>query len=153
MIYTPDKVNLHTHSFYCRHGKGNARNRHELGIEIDLDSVGGKDFGGHAGEDVALDAAVVADCHGRRGARRKKICCQTLGGPADHIFVHAVGAGSQNTSETRSTELEIAIESIFDCLLVHCLKLRPEFGSFLKPAFILFPVVHETSERVTKNPS
>ena len=22
MIYTPDKVNLHTHSFYCRHGKG-----------------------------------------------------------------------------------------------------------------------------------
>ena len=22
MIYTPDKVNLHTHSFYCRHGSG-----------------------------------------------------------------------------------------------------------------------------------
>lgn len=22
MIYTPDTVNLHTHSFYCRHGKG-----------------------------------------------------------------------------------------------------------------------------------
>ena len=22
MTYTPDKVNLHTHSFYCRHGKG-----------------------------------------------------------------------------------------------------------------------------------
>ena len=22
MIYTPDKVNLHTHSFYCKHGSG-----------------------------------------------------------------------------------------------------------------------------------
>ena len=64
--------------------KRHSRHRHQDGPDIDLDAIGREHSGGHFCKHIALDAAVIADGHGRLCKVLFQIIGQALGlvGPA-----------------------------------------------------------------------
>ena len=126
-------------------GKAQGGHGHQGVIDADLDAVGGQNTGGGLCEDVALQAAVVADGDGLAAALRLDPVCQTLRCLTDNVNVHPVGAGAQNAAQTSGTKLQRHRKAVLDLLIIP-LDLR-QFGlqvSILKircqPALIFIQI-------------
>ncbi len=87
------------------HGEAQRRDRLEPGIEVRRDAVGGEDCGSLAGEDVALNAAVMANGDGLRQLRLIEILCNCLRRAADHVNIHPIRACAEHAAQTRRAEL------------------------------------------------
>src|SRR5699024_5088761 len=74
------------------HRPGQGGGGFQPGVQVGGDAVGRQHTGGLAGKDVALDAAVVADGRLFGQAGGVQVIGQALGGLADVVDVHPVGA-------------------------------------------------------------
>ena len=83
---------------------------------IDVDAVGGQDVGRDAGKFLAVVAGVVGDDH--LGvivvAVGQDVVREALGGHADRVAVHAVGAHAHDAAEAAGAELEVLVEGVFE---------------------------------------
>ena len=76
---------------------------------------------------------------GKIGKSLLQIICQTLGGCADSVYIHAVRAGTHDSAETARSEFKIAIERVYKLgfvrIVKHPLNLCAGFGivAFAKP--------------------
>ena len=95
-------------------GERKGRHRHQGTVDADFDTVGGQYLGGGAGEQIALDTAIVADGNSLGAALGFDPVSEALGGLAHHINVHAVGAGANDTAQTRGAELERHCETVLN---------------------------------------
>ena len=110
------------------HGKAQGRDRLEPGIEIRRDAVGSEDRCSLPGENVTLDAAVMADGDGLRQVRLVEIVGDRLRRAADDVDIHPVRARAQNAAQTGRAELQIAVKGVSDLVRVvlHGGKLLPQ---------------------------
>ena len=83
---------------------------------------------------------------------RQDIIGQTLCCLSDHIDIHTVRAGADDTAQAGCPELKIIIKTFTDLFVI--IRHRPQFGfgSFveiriLKPCFIGFQITHTFSSR------
>ena len=83
-----------------------------------MDSVGGENAGSLTRKVPALQAGVVADGDRLRAALGFDPVGNALGGLADHIDIHAVGAGAKCAAQTRSTKFQRDGKPVFDGLVV-----------------------------------
>ena len=112
------------------HRKAQRRHRLQPGIEIGRDAVRGKHRRRLAREDIALDAAVVADGNRLRQISLVQIRRDRLCGTADDIEIHPVRPGAEDAAQAGRAELQIAVKRVGDLLLValHRGKLLPQLG-------------------------
>ena len=87
-------------------GKAQRGNRHKGLIDADLDTVGGQHLGSGLGEQVALDAAVIADGNGLAAALGLDPVGKALGRLTDNVNIHTVGACTDDAAQARGTELQ-----------------------------------------------
>ena len=99
-------------------GKGKRGHRHEMLVDADMNAIGCQNFRRSFGEHIALDTAVVADGHRLAAALGLDPVGKALGRLTNHIDVHAVGAGADDTAQARRTELEGNGKTILDCRVV-----------------------------------
>ena len=97
--------------------------RHKAWIQPDPDTVCRKNGGGGFAECIALQATVITDHNGGLRETAGEIVCKPLGGLADRIDIHTVGAGTENTPQSARAESEITIKGIFRSGLIHRAKL------------------------------
>src|SRR5699024_8202692 len=84
------------------------------GIQPGGNAVGGQHPGSLPAEQLALDAAVVADGHLPGQTLGVDVVCQALGGPADGVDVHPVGAGANDAPQPAGAEFQIPVEPVGD---------------------------------------
>ena len=66
-------------------------------------------------------AGIISDCH-TLGLLVYfcDVVCKTLSCSSYYIDVHAVGSGSDDSTETCGTELQIHIKTFFDLIIIFC---------------------------------
>ena len=79
---------------------------HKGAVDADLDAVGGQHLGSGPGEQVALDAAVIADGNGLAAALGLDPVGKALGRLTDNVNIHTVGACTDDAAQARCTELQ-----------------------------------------------
>ena len=94
--------------------KRHSRHRHQDGPDIDLDAIGREHSGGHFCKHIALDAAVIADGHGRLCKVLFQIIGQALRGLCHSIDVHAVGACADDAAQTARAKGQVAVKAVVD---------------------------------------
>ena len=109
-------------------GEGDLRRGAEAVEQIGFDAVGREDFGAHPGEGVGIVADVAADHHRDRfpGELFLQVVGQSLGGGADGVTVHAVGAYAHDAAHAAGAEFEVLVEGIdqfVGSLVYHLLNL------------------------------
>ena len=119
---------------------------HQLGIEVNAYAVCREDSRCCFAEDVALQAAVVADGDGRGRKLPDDIVGQALRGFGNGIDIHAVGARSQDAAEAAGAEGEVAVEGVLNLSGRHCGKGGLDFrlGGQLKPTIIFLLIGHRS---------
>ena len=95
-------------------GKAQRGNRHKGLVDADLDTVGGQHLGSSLGEQVALDAAVIADGNGLAAALGLDPVGKALGGLADNVNIHAVGACADDAAQTGGAEFQGHGKAVLD---------------------------------------
>ena len=100
------------------HRPGKGGRGFQPGVKVGRDAVGGQHPGGFPAEQFALAAAVVGDGHllGQVGA--VQVVGQALGGPADGVDVHAVGAGADDAPQPAGAEFQVPVKAVCDGGLV-----------------------------------
>ena len=132
-------------------GKGELRRGAQRLKEADMDAVGGHDTGSLTGIILAVEPAVAADhntaLHGLLAALGHHFG-KGLGGMADDMDVHAVGAKAHHAAQARGAKGKRGKKAVFDFLVVvaDSIELGPfrlaESGA-VQPALISFtPVTH-----------
>ena len=98
------------------HRPGEGRGGLQPGIDVGRDAVGGQHPGGLPAEQLALVAAVVGQGHllGQAGGVQR--VGQALGGPADGVDVHPVGAGADDAPQSAGAEGQVPVEPVVDGL-------------------------------------
>ena len=95
-------------------GKAQRGNRHQSLVDADLDVVCGQHLGSGLGEQVALDAAVIADGNGLAAALGLDPVGKALGGLADNVNIHAVGACADDAAQTGGAEFQGHGKAVLD---------------------------------------
>ena len=94
------------------HRPAEGRGGLQAGIEVRGNPIGGQDPGGLPGEQVPLNPAVPGDGHGLGQVRAVQVVRQPLGGPADGVEVHAVGARAGDAPESPGAKGQTPMEII-----------------------------------------
>ena len=136
-----------------QHGVGQLRRGTQSVEHADVDAVGGHDGGGLMREDLAVDAAVIADDDALLaglGSLGLDDLGERLRGVADDMDVHAAQADGHLTAQTGSAELQRREKAAFDLLGVvlnglELLPFRGAEGGAVQPALILFLITHRIS--------
>ena len=128
-------------------GIGEHRGGHKLFININLDSVCGKDLCGLLGEKGGLYAAVIGN-RNAFSALVKHIFGKSLGGLSDRIDVHSVGSRADNSSKSCGAEFKLAVKTVVNFVIVsfNAFKLGNKIGvvnGFFKPQRIKFGSIHK----------
>ena len=100
------------------HGVGEGGGGHQFPVEVGLDAVGGKDPGGLPGEQFRVDTAVIGHGGGRGVEPGQKDIGVGLGGPADGVDVHPVGAGPQHPPQPGGAELQVGVKAVVHLLVL-----------------------------------
>ena len=125
--------------------KRHSRHRHQDGPDIDLDAIGREHLGGHFCKHIALDAAVIADGHGRLCKVLFQIIGQALRGLCHSIDVHAVGACADDAAQTARAKGKVTVKRIFDFGIVQRFQLCHYIGidsGLGQPALIFLFNIH-----------
>ena len=132
---------------FLAHGIAHLGSGTDVVEDIDMDAVGGKDIGSDAGELPAVVAAVVRDTDLDVVALDvlEDVVGESLGGHADRVLVHAVGADAHDAAEASGAELEILVERVLEtCWVVVAqlndlafglgieISVQPALGHFVK---------------------
>ena len=100
---------------------GQLGGRPQIREDIGFDPVGRQNARGQLAESLGEMPAVMGDddalC-GRFGALLQDIIRQSLGGSADHVGIHAVGAGLELSPQTGGAEGQLLVKAFFDLVLV-----------------------------------
>ena len=99
-------------------GKGKGRYRHGSIIDAYLDAVGSQHPCGSLGEDIALEAGIVADCYGLGASLSLYPVGKPLGSLCYHIDIHAVGAYAQHAAKACGTKLQRHSKAILDLIVI-----------------------------------
>ena len=93
---------------------GQGRGGFQAGIEIGGDAVGGQHPGCFPAEQFAFVAAVMGKGYlfGQTGS--VEVIGQALGGPADGVQVHPVGAGADDAPQAAGAELQVPVKTVAD---------------------------------------
>ena len=118
--------------------------------EADMDAVGGADFSGGNGEIHGVVAAVHANGDAAAFALfalGDDNVGKALRGPADHMRVHLMEAGTHGTAQSGGAELQRGIEPglnlfgiVFDCFQFRVFFRRQ--GGAVQPLLVLFHEIH-----------
>ena len=125
--------------------KGHGRHRHQNRPDTHLDPIGCKNTSSDFCEHVALDAAVIADCHRRFCKVFLQIVSQALRCFCDRVNIHAVSTRTDYAAQTTRAKGKVTVE----CILDFCIIQRFQFGGNIgicrcisKPSLIFFFDVH-----------
>ena len=125
--------------------KGHGRHRHQNRPDTHLDPIGCKNTSSDFCEHVALDAAVIADCHRRLCKVFLQIVSQALRCFCDRVNVHAVGACTDYAAQTTRAKVKVTVEGILDFGIVQRFQFGGNIGichCISKPSLIFFFDVH-----------
>ena len=107
------------HAAQLTHRKGELRCGAQRFKFVGFDAVGCQRHGCLHGKLRRHMAGVIRDGNALvRGALFDNVVGKALGGPANHIDVHTVDAGSDDAAQACGAELEIHIKAFLDLLLV-----------------------------------
>ncbi len=123
------------------------RDRLKAGIQHHFDAVRGKHGRGFAGEEVAVDAAVMGNRGHLRQVGRVQMIREALRGAAHDVNIHAVRAGAEDAAQTARTEFKIAVKAFVNFRFIasngfEIFAHRAVIG-FGKPFFIFFDRIHK----------
>ena len=125
--------------------KGHGRHRHQNRPDTHLDPIGCKNTSSDFCEHVALDAAVIADCHRRFCKVFLQIVSQSLRRFCYRVNVHAVGARTNHAAQTTRAKGKVTVEGILDFGIVQRFQFGGNIGIYRcisKPSLIFFFDVH-----------
>ncbi len=123
------------------------RDRLKAGIKHHFDAVRGKHGRGFAGEEVAVNAAVVSNRGYLRQVGRVQVIREALRGAAHDVNIHAVRAGAEDAAKAACTEFKIAVKAFVNFRFIasngfEIFAHRAVIG-FRKPFFIFFDRIHK----------
>ena len=98
--------------------KRQRRSRHQLLVNINLDSVCRKNACRSFGKNIRFNTAVIRNRYAWRRKRLVYIICKSLRRASDSIYVHSVGTGSYNASQSSCAEFKFSVKSVVNCFVV-----------------------------------
>ena len=104
-----------------------AGRRHEPGIEVYFDPVGCEYRGCCSGEQIAVDAGIIADSDGSVFEVSADVVCESLACLGNGMDVHPVCAGTDDTSEPACPEGKVSVKGVFDCSIIHIAEFVRKF--------------------------
>ena len=121
-----------------QHRKGKRRGGHQVGIQIDLNAVGGQYLCRFPRKNITLVAAVVGNGSARFFILRQQVGGKALGGLPHGIDVHTVGAGAQLAPQPAGAKFQRPVKALMYLffLIADGQKLggKLRVGHFLQPA-------------------
>ena len=98
--------------FQVSYREGNRGNRHQRGPDVHLHSVCRKYTGSDPGKQVALDAAVIANGHGRVRKMGFQVIGQALGRFCHRIDIDAVSTCTDHATQTACAKSQVPVKGI-----------------------------------------
>ncbi|EHM36453.1 Hypothetical protein EfmE4452_0651 [Enterococcus faecium E4452] len=119
------------------------RNRKQFWPQVHLNTICSKDVCGSLCKHIRFDTGIIANHHGSGFIVLIQIVCQTLACLTYGVYVHAISACTDGTTQTTSTERQIFIERVLNVLL----RIGTQFFyniciGMIQPTLIFYFIIH-----------